>query len=335
MASQLIKTLIVTNNPERASYRQRIGVYLRHLDAAGIACELAVLPRGTWARRTLLARSAQFDAVLLHKKKLNPWDAFWLGRYKRRLIYTYDDAIWVNPRRPERFSPSHYYPFRRTVRLADRVIVGSEYLADQARPLNHDVHVLPLGLEVARYNPPVTRPDDGRLRLVWIGSAATLDYLRALTPCLEEIGRRHPQAVLRIIGDAFFDLDDLPVEKIMWNRDGRYTALAECDIGLAPLPDNPFTRGKCSFKVLEYSAAGLAVVASPVGTNVEHILPDETGYLADGPEAWVERLDALIRDESLRHRLGRRGREHAQRYDVSVIGGRLAELIRGCVESDA
>ncbi|UCF14587.1 MAG: glycosyltransferase [Phycisphaerales bacterium] len=109
------------------------------------------------------------------------------------------------------------------------------------------------------------------------------------------------------------------------------TDLASSNIGLAPLPDNPFTRGKCSFKVLEYSAAGLPVVASPVGTNAEHVRDGVTGFLAKSGDEWVERITQLIESPQLRVDMGKQGREFAGQFDVSVIVKRLAELITDCL----
>ncbi|MBN1817504.1 MAG: glycosyltransferase family 4 protein [Sedimentisphaerales bacterium] len=329
-----MKLMVITNNPERAGYRQRIGVYLEFLARRGIACTVERLPANFWARRQLFRKSGEFDGVFLQKKKLNVWDAFWLKSSARRIIYSYDDAILFSDKRPGRYSRAHVVPFRRTVRLADMVLVGSSYLAEQGRPFNPNVRILPLGLEVNRYGQCAERPADGRIRLVWIGSASTLDYLQSLSVCFEQIGQRYRNVVLRIIGDRFFELEHMPVEKIPWDTQGRYRALAECDIGLAPLPDDSFTRGKCSFKVLEYAASGLPVVASPVGTNVDHVIPDKTGFLVSRQDEWIRRLSYLIENPGLRRWMGQQGKEHARQYDVSVMADRLADLIRECMAEE-
>ena len=127
-----MKLLIVTNNPHRASFRQRIGVYLDTLRDNGIQCEVARFPTGSLARWKLLKRSMNFDAVFLHKKKLNFFDAFWLHRYSKKVIYNFDDAIMYSDKTPDRNSRSHFIPFRRSVKLADMVITGNSYLAEHA-----------------------------------------------------------------------------------------------------------------------------------------------------------------------------------------------------------
>jgi glycosyltransferase involved in cell wall biosynthesis len=129
-------------------------------------------------------------------------------------------------------------------------------------------------------------------------------------------------------------LNAMLVEKRLWSLDTRGVDLVTSDIGLAPLPDNRFTRGKCSFKVLEYSSAGLPVVASPVGTNSEYVNDGTTGFLVTDTRQWIDRITELIENPDLRKIMGREGRGYAQNFDISAIGERLAELIRECLQDD-
>lgn len=326
-----MKLLIVTNNPDRASFKQRIGVYLNALQARGIQCEVAKMPAGSLARRKLFKRAADFDGVFLHKKGLNPFDAMWLRKFSRKIIFNFDDAVMYSDKNPQRRSRSHFVPFRRSVKLADLVICGSSYLAEHARPFNANVEVLPLGLKVSDYQAVSAAGADGKVRLVWVGSESTLSYLKGIKPAIERVGARFDNVALRIICDHFLTFENVPVEERPWSKETLGTDLATSNIGLAPLPDNPFTRGKCSFKVLEYSAAGLAVIASPVGTNAEHVRDGVTGFLAKSNDDWVSRITQLIENAQLREEMGNRGREYARKFDVSVIGVRLTESIRNCL----
>ncbi len=327
-----MKLLIITNNPHRASFRQRIGVYLDIFRGNGIDSEVAKLPAGPLARRNLFKRAEEFDGLFLHKKKLNFFDALWLRRYSKKVIYNFDDAIMYSDKTPDRNSSSHFVPFRRTVRLANMVITGNSYLAEHARKFNPNVMVLPIGLRVSDYKVDCPAKGDNKIRLVWIGSKSTLGYLAELKPVLEEIGSRFNNVVLRIVCDDFFDLRNTPVEKRLWSMETRAIDLATSDIGLAPLPDNRFTRGKCSFKVLEYSSASLPVIASPIGTNAEYVKDGVTGFLVTDTRQWVDRITELIENPNLRKRMGQEGRAHAEKYDVSVIGKQLTDLISKCLQ---
>ena len=329
-----MRLLIITNNPERASFRQRVGAYLDMLAGHGIESEVALLPGGFLARRRLFGRAGDFDGVLLHKKTLTTYDMQCLRRHSRRLIYNFDDAVMYSDKRPGAYSRTHVSRFRRTVRHADLVIVGSRYLADLARPFNANVRVLPLGLNVRDYGVDSPPTPDGKARLVWIGSESTLGYLETIKPAIEQIVARYDSTVIRIICDTFPSWRGLSVEQVVWSPESRRTALATSDIGLAPLPDDPFTRGKCSFKVLEYSASGLPVVASPVGTNAQYVRDGVTGFLATTLEDWVDKIGQLIENPGQRRSMGCAGIQRAREFDIRVIREELCTLVSTCLQEE-
>jgi glycosyltransferase involved in cell wall biosynthesis len=319
--------LILTNNPNRASFRQRIVIYFDALRANGINCAVAKLPSGSLARRRLFKQTAEFDGVFLHRKGLNLFDAFSLRKYCRKVIYDFDDAIMYSDKTPEHNSRSHFIPFRRSAGLADMIIVGNSYLAEHARKFNPNVEVLPTGLDVNAYKVQTNPQSDGKIRLVWIGSRSTLKYLAEIKPAFELIGSRYNNVILRIICDAFFDLKNMEVEKFQWSLEKQAFDLVTSCVGLAPLPDNRFTRGKCGFKILQYEAAGLPVVASPVGVNSEYVRENVTGFLAIGLHEWTEKITHLINKPQLREQMGKEGLAHVQNFDTDIIGKNLVELI--------
>ena len=326
-----MRILILTNNPERASFRQRFGVYIDILDQHGIHCQVARLSKGR-TRRGVLKSASEYDGVILHKKGLNLFDARRLRKHARKIIYNYDDAVMLSPSNPERYSRSHNVPFRRSVSIADMVLCGSQYLADFAKDLNNNIQILPIGLDSSSYQVLADKPQD-KTRLVWIGSAGTMHYLESIRDPLEEIGRRTENVILRVICEKFPAYKHLEVEERVWSAETRGMDLATSDIGLAPLVDEPFARGKCSFKVLEYSASGLPVIASPVGTNSVHVQNDISGYLVTESGQWVDKCIQLIENPDLRQSMGRKGRTVAEKHDIGTIGARFAHLIRACVES--
>lgn len=293
----------------------------------GINCDIAVLPHGFLARRKLFELAVDFDGVFLHKKGVNLFDAFWLKRYSKKIIYNFDDAVMYKDKKPEFNSLSHFIPFRRSVKLADMVIVGCSYLADHARRFSHNVKILPLGINVSEYQVACPPESDDKIRLVWIGSGSTLSYLEQIKPVLEEIGSRFDNVILRIIADVFFDLQNMKVEKKQWSKKTRALDLVTGDIGLAPLPDNRFTRGKCSFKVLEYLSAGLPTVASPVGTNPDYVRDNITGFLVRDSEQWIAKISQLIEQKDLRKQIGDAARTVAEEFDSNVIGKKLSVII--------
>jgi glycosyltransferase involved in cell wall biosynthesis len=180
-----------------------------------------------------------------------------------------------------------------------------------------------------------TKPKNGgKIRLVWIGSKSTLKYLAEIKPALEEIGSRFDNAILRIICDDFFDLQNMEVEKHQWSEETQVIDLATSDFGLAPLPDNRFTRGKCGFKILQYAAAELPVIASPVGVNAEYVCDGVTGFHAINTSQWVDKISELIENAELRKRMGREGRAKVKNFDIDVLGKRLLDLIVRALQND-
>ena len=215
------------------------------------------------------------------------------------------------------------------------VIAANPYLANHARNFNKNIEVLTTALNVSNYKQNVSPPDDGKIRLVWIGSKSTLPYLAQIKPALEEIGSRFDNVILRIICDDFFDLQNMEVEKRHWALETQAVDLATSHIGLAPLPDNHFTKGKCGFKILQYAAAGLPVVASPVGSNAEYVQEGVNGFLASDCSEWVDKMSRLLTDSQLRKQIGQAGREDVKQFDLHVIGKQLCRLIREFLEGTA
>lgn len=328
-----MKLLVVTNNTNRASFRQRIAVYVDTLKKNGIDCRVEQLPQGVMSRRRMFIQAKDFDAVFLHKKILNPFDAYYLKKYAKKIIYDFDDAVMFDDKQPQKPHHKRQTSFRRTVLLADLVIAGNVYLAEHARKFNPNVEILPTGLDTKAYKTIAEKNGDGKIRLVWIGSRPTLPYLKQISPAFEEIGSRFDNVILKIISDEFFDLQNIPVEKQPWSLETEAKGLINSDVGLSPLADNNFTRCKCGFKILQYQAAGLPVVASPVGVNAELVRDNVNGYHAAAVTDWGEKLSALIKDTSLRIGMGQSARQTVLSFDLDTIGPRLVALIKRAIAS--
>lgn len=328
------RLLVLTRSRDNASFRQRIQPYLAPLAERGVDCQVEELTGSRWRRARLMPRGRDFDGVWLHRKTLTAWDGLCLGA--RRLIYDFDDAIMYQARSagtdPD---PTRLRRFRRTMRRCDLVIAGNALLADHAREGGcENVVVVPTGLDVARYQPKSAYETAAPVRMVWTGSRSTLKQVERLRPALEAVGRAAEGVSLRIIADAALEIAALDVENVAWTLDGEPALLAECDIGIAPMPDTPFTRGKCGFKVLQYMAAGLPVIASPVGVNADYVRPDRTGLWADGTDEWVDAVRRLAADAALRERMGRAGRQRAEaEFDFSVLAEPVGNPIAATLQA--
>jgi glycosyltransferase involved in cell wall biosynthesis len=190
---------------------------------------------------------------------------------------------------------------------------------------------VPTCVDPARYSLAEHRRKlTGGAQLVWIGSASTLRGLVAIQPLLEELGQRLPGLQLKLVCDRFLDLTHLPVQRRVWSEAAEAEELAGADIGISFIPDDLWSLGKCGLKVLQYMAAGLPVVANPVGVQADIVRHGETGYLVETPEEWLEAVARLGDDPALRQRMGWAGRRLVERdYGVAVGGAAWVEILRG------
>jgi glycosyltransferase involved in cell wall biosynthesis len=325
--------LIISNNITRSSFRLRVGDHLDFLRKEGISCSVNQLPRKNMERWKLFKMAGQYDGVLIQRKCLNFWNAAVLSRFCRKMIFDYDDAIMFSAAKPESRLTNHFRRFKRTARMMDVMIAGNDYLAGYARQHCNHVHILPTGLDTKIYQKKEVRKSRNEIRLVWIGSRSTLKYLAELSPVLEQIGQIHKNVVLRIIADKFFDLKHMKVQKHVWSLENEISDLTACDIGLSPLPDNRFTRGKCGFKILQYFAAGLPVIASPVGVNEKFIKESNAGILALTLPEWKDAIDKMVNGIAVYRQLGQNGEKYVQTYDKTVISKDLCHIIKSAISN--
>lgn len=217
------------------------------------------------------------------------------------------------------------------MRQADLVVVGNAYLGARARSAGaRRIAELPTVVDLRRYPPapPRPAPAGGPLTIGWIGSPVTSGYLELLRPALSALRDKIPLR-LRLIGAAPQALAGFPVERMAWSADGEAAAIAGCDIGVMPLPDRPFERGKCGYKLIQFMAGSRPVIASPVGANRDIVIPGETGFLAAQDADWTAALSRLHDDPPLRQRMGEAGRRRAEAlYSLHAAAPRFVELLR-------
>jgi len=282
----------------------------------------------TWERRGLLRWA---DVVVLHQIKLSGIEARLFAAFSRRRIFDFDDAIYVRkPRRlgePADDSRWRRMKFEATCRAVDAVAAGNDVLAAEARASAREVEILPTAIDVAAYAPATPASGDGPV-IAWIGSPENLVYVEMIRPAIAKLAARNPTMRLRIICSSFPDWPEVPIERVVWSTAGEAAALASAHIGIMPLTDDAWARGKCAFKLLQYMAAALPCVASPVGANAEAVIDGVTGFHARDLGDWEDRLQALIDAPQMRARFGAAGLAHVrQRYAMSVYRTRYLHLL--------
>jgi glycosyltransferase involved in cell wall biosynthesis len=326
-----VRLAALVESPDHVCARYRLRAFEPHLRGAGHTLALHPLPRDVWGRLTAARGVGDADAVILQRKLLSRPELALLRRRVRHLWYDVDDAVWLR----DSYSPKGFDSrkrrgrFRATVRAAEAVVAGNAYIAEHATAAGaRAAYVIPTCVDVARY--PVARHLGHGVELVWVGSSSTLSGLKAISPVLSAVGRVVPGTRLKLICDEFFQVPDLSVVESPWREETEAAEIAAASVGISWVPDDAWSRGKCGLKVLQYMAAGLPVVANPVGVHAEMIRHGETGFLAATEADWIESIRLLADNAELRRRMGAAGRERVrERYSVEAGAALWLNLIAG------
>ncbi len=299
-----------------------------------MSLDIVRFQKGILGRIGNLCKARSADAVILQRKLLPRWQTLLLRKWSRRLIFDVDDAVFQRDsnsgKGPE--SRSRLGKYRAIVAKADLVFVGNEYLrqATSAWTDPRRVFFMPTCIDTRNYRPALHQRVGAQARLVWIGQQSTLRLLHTAAEQLAAVAGRMPGMGFRQICDKATQFPGLNVVLRPWSTATEGAELADGDMGIAWMPDDSWSLGKCGLKVLQYMAAGLPVVANPVGVHREMVIHGETGFLASTPGEWAESVARLAGDPQLRNKLGSAGRYLAEkRYSVTQWGAKFADMVRG------
>jgi glycosyltransferase involved in cell wall biosynthesis len=282
----------------------------------------------SYARRfRALHRRMRYDVIWLEKEAL-PWLPAFLEIARLQglpYVVDYDDA-WFHRYENHWLSPLLGHKIDAVMRVAHTVVAGNDFLARRARSAGaRQVEIVPSAIDLARYQDLPERTSIGPLNVGWIGIPLNAHYLSIVAPAL-----RHAENVkLQVVGGPVPpELAGIAAESFPWTEESEIERIAAFDVGIMPLHDTPWERGKCAYKLIQVMAAGKPVIASPVGANCRVVEHGVNGFLADTPEQWREALRALA-DPALRRRMGEAARQTvAEGYTTAVVGPRLASILR-------
>lgn len=335
-----------------ASSRLRAYQYLPYLKERGIEITTAPL-FGDWYQNDLyhnrrrrwsrigwaylhrlwwLSQSSSYDLVWMEYEAL-PWLPAFAERFLayRRIAFVvdYDDAIF------HRYDLHRSWIVRRLLgskidvimRRAGVVVVGNSYLEARAKAAAaHRIEILPTAVDLKRYSaatPANTRP----FTIGWVGSPSTAKYLVTLASVLVSFCASH-EARLVVVGTGRVDLHGFPLEFRPWSEDTEVRDILSFDVGIMPLPDEPWERGKCGYKLIQYMACARPVIASPTGANAQIVVHGTNGFLATSEADWAAALEALHASHDLRIRMGAEGRRTVEaHYCTAVTGPKLAHIL--------
>lgn len=299
--------------------------------------------KGLWVARDFarraetVLRARRYDAVVVYREAALIGPAIYerlLGWSKVPLFFDFDDAIW----QPAQISPVngvfsrlHFWgKTSTTCRLASAVLVGNGYLAEYARKRNDNVFVVPTSIELEKYPPQPELEGDAPFVVCWTGSTSTLAHFEHARAVLERLAARR-KVVVKVICNKPPERPIAGAENVFvpWTESGEAAAVGASHVGIMPLPDDDYTRGKCGLKALQYMATGRPVVIAPVGMNTDLVQSGDNGFLARTDDEWLAALEQLASSRALRSRMGAAGRRTIEeRYSAEVVAEMFADAVR-------
>jgi glycosyltransferase involved in cell wall biosynthesis len=357
----MAKILFITPSPiESASERYRIYQFLPYLERAGFACtvrpfatralhraiqreklasKLILTPLGYMRRALQLSTISQYDAVVVHRGIFPfPWPALerMIIRRHAKVIFDFDDAIHVGHKDVAATKYPWIYKLKYGPGVNEmlyhcaHVIAGNRTLADHALQFNSQVSIIPTVVDLDHYAYQSPRASSDVLSIGWVGSRSTSPYLLEIESALQRLSEAHPNKIrFQIFGDPERTLNLPHFSSSSFSLATEIEDLRTIDIGIMPMPDNDWTRGKCAFKAIQYMALGIPTVVSPVGMTTELVENNVNGFWARTPQEWFETLNQLVSDAQLRRRFSEAGRETIEsRYSLQAWAPRLAELLQ-------
>jgi glycosyltransferase involved in cell wall biosynthesis len=296
--------------------------------------KIAAVRRNFGLRREHIASLADFDLVYLFREAAllgPPWFERKIARSGVPIVFDFDDAIFHNYKSPSNGYLSYMkFPGKTAeiCRLSSHIMVGNEYLADYARSQNRHVSIVPTTIDTDKYGFKEKVGVPETITIGWSGSFSTIQHLDTIRDILSALAREE-KFRLRVIGTSVYKIEGVNTEAIEWRSDTELDDLRMIDIGLMPLPDDNWSKGKCGLKALQYMALGIPTICSPVGVNSTIIADGHNGFLAGSHQEWLDKLKMLLHSRELRQQIGRSGRRTVETaYSAKIVAPRVADVFR-------
>ncbi len=325
-----MKVAFLIHSLEVNSCRYRVLQYLPYLKERGVEVSIHFYKRRWTEKLKFYHTLDRYDILYIHRKLFSPVEFWYLHRKAKKIIYDFDDALMYRSSGSENpYSLSRRNKFVYMMKRVDFVIAGNQFLKSEVLPHNSKVMVIPTSINLSRYTFKEYFCREGSLTIGWLGSSSTLKYLKALMPIFENLYQRCPHFQVKIVCDQFLDSSKVPVTKKRWSLEEEEADLKSFDIGVMPLSNDLWSKGKCGLKILQYQSVGIPVVCTPVGINRDIVEDGVNGFWAEDGDAWEDRILKLIRDEGLRREMGLEGRKIVENdYSLHINAPKMVEVFK-------
>src|ERR1700730_16828325 len=335
---RLMRVLCVVEHGNPPSTRLRLRDCVTHYSQLGVETTTLSARRSSLIERFRILREAnRHDVIVLFKTiGFAEFELKFLRYRNPRIIFDFDDAVMFREQKYQRpLRDEDFQKFLRTLKHCAAVVAGNDFLSSFADGCGRCWIVFRSPVDVAKYH--VENQCDSRgVTVGWLGLSDGLAYVRHIQPALRRLNKQFPNLKLKIVSDKPLQLDGIKIDNQIWRAETEQQNLASFDIGIMPLWDSVWTRGKCGYKILQYMGVGTPVVASDVGVNSQIIKSGENGFLARTEDDWVKSIAALIDNAELRRRFGLRGRELVEKeYSIERFANLYVDLWREVAQADS
>ncbi|MCE3279988.1 MAG: glycosyl transferase group 1 [Bacteroidetes bacterium] len=330
---------IAAHRPDRSpSQRYRFEQYFSFLEANGYSCELSYIidaeadalfyrPGHLFRKLIITLKSLQkrmkdvrkahkYDIVFVQREAFMTGSAYFEKRFsksKAKLVFDFDDSIWLLDTSKANKKWAWLKSEKKTgeiIRVSDLIFAGNRYLANYALQFNSNVHIIPTTIDTNIFKRSFPYTEKEKICIGWSGSITTIKHFEQALPYLKAIKQKYGNKVFfKVMGDKTYINRELGIRGIEWNSNNEVNVLESFDIGIMPLPDDEWVKGKCGLKGLSYMSVEVPTVMSAVGVNTEIINDGVNGFLAKTDNEWIEKLSLLIDSFELRKEIGRNGRK--------------------------
>lgn len=346
---------IAAHRKDRApNQRFRFEQYFDFLEQNGFKCELSYLlneadDKLIYSRGNYFAKAGLILKNIRHRmndlKKINDFDIIFIVREalmirstyferqfrksKAKIVYDFDDAIWIN----DTSDANKFFSWlknptkiKEIIKDSDLVFAGNDYLKQFALQFNRNVIIVPTTIDTDEYKPVQPHRESSVVTIGWSGSLTTIKHFKYALPFLSKLKKEYGNRInIKVIGDSSFRNGELNIQGIAWSKKNELSDLSEIDIGIMPLPDDDWAKGKCGLKGLQYMALAIPTIMSPVGVNSQIIQDGENGFLAGTTDEWISKIKMLIEQPELRSKMGNAARETVIKH-YSVEANKLLYL---------
>lgn len=357
------KVLFIVNNRKDRSPGQRFRFeqYLSFLEENGFECDFSpllnerddklfyspgnyfhkvrILLKSYWLRYKNLRNASKYDIIFVFREALYTRSIFFEKRFSKhaKVIFDFDDSIWLQnvSEANKRFAfLKNAAKTKDIIQLSHLIFAGNEYLADYARKYNSNVTIIPTTIDTNEYVRKSVERNSNVVTIGWSGSVTTIQHFSFAIPALKIIKEKYGSAVeIKVIGDGAYINAELEIQGLPWIKSTELDDLSSFDIGIMPLPDDEWAKGKCGLKGLQYMALEIPTIMSPVGVNSDIIQQGKNGYLASSVDEWVNTISLLIDSKDHREEIGRNGRKTVvENFSVDATKAKYLSEFRSLIK---